>query len=202
MADKRLHVLYVPGLGDDAVTGQRVAVRTWRLWGVDAEVAQVHWADHEPWEAKRDRLLDRIDNLLAQNIPVALVGSSAGASAVINLFSLRAAQITGCVLIAGKVNHVAAIGSEYRMKNPSFVQSARSCEKALASLSAENRMRILSRYGIVDEIVPKKDSYIEGSRNQMVLTVGHAVTIGTQIIFGAPAFLRFLKNLARKRPAA
>src|SRR4051794_28655235 len=99
-----LHLIFIPGLGDDNVRWQQKAVNTWRLWGVDAEIFQMHWADKVPWESKFERLLKRIDGLAAQNKRVALVGASAGASAVINAFAARKDRLAGCVLIAGKVN--------------------------------------------------------------------------------------------------
>lgn len=196
MADKKLYVLYIPGLGDANVSGQKLAIRTWRLWGVKAEVLQMHWDDTEAWESKLKRLTSRIEALTAQAEQVALVGASAGASAVINAYATHKSQLVGCVLVAGKVNHPAAIGTTYHQNNPAFVESAYACEKALATLADSDRTRILSRYGMLDEIVPKKDSRIDGARNQMVPTFEHALTIAAQIVFGAPTFLRFLKKLA------
>ena len=193
----RLHVIYIPGLGDARVGSQRLAVRAWRLWGVKAEVCQMRWADDEPWESKLQRLLARIDECAADGKAVGLVGSSAGASAVINAYALRKSQLLGCVLIAGKVNHADTIGSNYRRENPAFIQSAQACEKSLASLSDLDRKRILSRYAAFDEIVPRKDSYIVGAHNQTVPTAGHAFSIGIQLLFGAPGFLRFLKAMGK-----
>lgn len=193
---KKLHVLYVPGIGDDNVTGQELAVRTWKLWGVDAELCQMRWADGEPWTPKRNRLLARIDELTKQGIPVAITGSSAGATAVINVYAVRKDVLVGCALIAGKVHRPDQIGESYRQKNPAFLQSAQECEKSLETLTLSDRQRILARRAIRDSIVPKPHSYISGAHNQVVPTVGHAVTIATQLLFGAPGFLGFLKSLA------
>jgi hypothetical protein len=193
---KTLHVIYVPGLGDERVTAQRLVVRAWQLWGVEAEVCQMHWSDAEPWEHKLGRLLARIDALVAEGKTPALVGSSAGASAVINAYALRSSQVVGCVLIAAKINNAAAIGEVYRRENPAFIHSAQACEKSLASLDEAARKRILSRIGLYDGVVPQRDSYIAGARNQTVPTFGHAFTIAAQIVLGASSFLRFLKNLA------
>lgn len=157
----------------------------------------MRWDDSEAWIDKSQRLSSRIETLTAQGIKVALVGASAGASAVINAYALHTSQLVGCVLLAGKVNHPETIGNSYRRRNPAFVESAYACEKALATLTNQDRTRILSRYGALDEIVPKKDSYIPGASNEIVPTFEHALTIATQIVFGAPHFLRFLKKLAK-----
>lgn len=198
MADKKLHVLYVPGLGDASVAGQRLAVSTWQLWGVQAELVQMRWDDTEVWDSKLTRLLGRIDALVAEGVPVALIGASAGASAVMSAYALRASQVAGCVLLAGKVNNAHTIGTGYRQKNPAFVDSARQGEKSLASLSAGDLARILSRYSTHDQIVSKSDSHIEGATNEIVHTMGHALTIGSQLVFGAPSFLGFLKAAAKE----
>jgi len=192
----KLHVIYIPGLGDDRAAGQQLVVRSWRLWGVRAEAFPMRWADGEPWESKLQRLLARIDALTAEGQKVALVGSSAGASAAINAYAVRKNQLVGCVLIAGKINNAHAIGEQYRRQNPAFVESVVQCEGALAGLTEADRRRILSRYATSDPIVPRQDSYISGAYNQTVPTVGHAVTIGVQLVFGAPGFLRFLRRLA------
>jgi hypothetical protein len=194
---KKLCVLYIPGLGDNHVKGQRLAVKTWHIWGVETEFIQMNWANEEKWESKQDRLLDSIDRLTANNKIVGLVGASAGASAVINAYLLRKPKLVGCVLIAGKVNNADSIGENYRRINPAFIESAQDCVKALDHISKLDRKHILSRYAIIDLVVRRQDSYIDGANNQMVPTFGHAFTIVAQLIFGAPSFLRFLKNQAK-----
>lgn len=191
-----LHLIYIPGLGDNGdIKGQRWAVARWPRHGVEAEVFQMRWADQEPWEFKFKRLLKRIDELNKEGKRVALVGASAGASAVINTFAARQDKIVGCVLIAGKVNRPRAIGPAYRRDNPAFVTSAYDCEKALASLNTDERKRILSRYALIDETVYKPDSRIPSARNRLSPTVTHFGTIAFQITLGAPSFIRWLKRL-------
>ena len=191
----KLHLIYVPGLGDGRVAGQQAAINTWRWWGVEPEIVRMNCADAEPWESKLKRLLSRIDALHAAGYPVGLVGASAGASAVINAFAGRTDYVVGCVLICGKVNRPEAIGQRDRRTNPAFVISAYACEKALATLGARDRQRILSRYALADETVYKPDSRIPGAHNRIVPTIGHAFTIATQITLGAPSFIYFLRSL-------
>ncbi len=192
---RKLHCIYIPGLGDNRVRGQQAAVNTWRLWGVSAEVVRMCWADGEPWEAKQVRLLRRIDELLAEGSPVALVGASAGASAVINAYAARKDKLVGCVLIAGKVNRPAAIGSYYYRHAPAFIDSVRQCQTSLRQFDSGHRRRILSRYARTDPVVAQADSVIEGAYNQCVAVSGHAYMIGSQIVFGARTFTRFLKDM-------
>lgn len=199
MANAKLHVLYIPGLGDEKVRGQKFAVHMWRLWGVESEVLVAQWANDEAWDAKYTRLLARVDELIAENKNVAVIGTSAGASAAINVYAARKSQLVGCVVIAGKINNAAAIGERYRRKHPAFVQSVEICEKALQGLSDSDRRRIMSRYALFDGLIPRRDSYIAGAQNRVAPSMGHAFTIATQITIGAPLFLHFLKVLAQKK---
>jgi hypothetical protein len=116
---------------------------------------------------------------------------------VINAYAARRDQIVACVLIAGKVNRPDSIRTHYREENPAFVTSVNDCQAALESLDGEYRKRILSLYGWIDELVYKPDSYIEGAKNRTVPTIGHVLTIGTQLLLGAPNFIRFIKQQKR-----
>lgn len=198
MARTNPYVLYIPGLGDDKINGQRIAIYLWRLWGIKGEIFHSHWSSNETWEMKLERLLNKVDSLIAKHDTLTIIGVSAGASAAITIYSLRKSQIIGCVLIAGKINHSDTIGKDYRQNNPAFVQSVQACEKALLSLNSSDRKRIMSRYALFDNLIPREDSYIAGAHNQTVHSVGHLVTIATQITIGAPIFLRFLKTLTKK----
>jgi hypothetical protein len=197
MPRKPLHLIYITGLGDHKVNGQLKAVRLWNRYGVSAEVFQVKWADREPWQPKFERLLKLIDQHIAEGKHVALVGASAGASAVINAYAARKDQVVGTVLLAGKVNRAHAIGGSYRSQNPAFITSAEASQYALKTLGPEHRRRTQSRYGIIDEIVPFTDSVIKGARNKVMPTIGHIPTIALQIIFPW-GFIHFLKRQARQ----
>lgn len=196
---KRVYVLYVPGLGDEHVALQAKAINLWRWFGVKPDIVLMHWGDAEPWNAKLDRILARIDAAYADDYAVALVGASAGASAVITAYAARQTEVVGCVLIAGKVNRPEAIGEHYRKTAPRFVEAAYGVPDALASLPADTLKNISSRYAIFDNVVSRADSHISGARNTMLWTVGHAATIALQLTFGAPFFLHFLKLRAKRR---
>jgi pimeloyl-ACP methyl ester carboxylesterase len=194
---KQLRVIYVPGLGDENIALQARAINLWRWYGVDPDIVQMHWSDTEPWDDKLLRLLDRIDSARASGYLVALVGVSAGAMAVLSAYALRQSEVVGCVLIAGKINRPEAIGPRYRQHNPAFVEGAYKMPEVLGYLTPQALARVTSRYGLTDTIVPKQDSYLPGAYNVPVFSFGHIYTIATQIVFGAPAFLAFLKRQAR-----
>jgi dienelactone hydrolase len=195
---QKLHVIYIPGLGDRKVTGQQRAIGIWRFWGVKPELFQMNWGDKEPWEPKFKRLLARIDALSSQGKSVGLVGVSAGASAVIHAYAARKDSLVGAVCIAGKINRPEAIGQRYRTNNPAFVTSANTCQQALLTLTPADRSRILSRFAVFDGVVAMQDSRVPHAHNRLSPTIGHVLTIALQITLGAPSFLHFLKHQARK----
>jgi hypothetical protein len=190
----KLHVIYIPGLGDIKPDNQRKIVGFWRHYGVEPELFHMNWGDKEPWEPKFNKLLARIDKL-SKDGKVALVGASAGASAVINAYAARQDKIVGAVCISGKIHHPENIGDKYHKNNPSFITSAFEAPKSLEKIGLDNRKHILCRYALFDQVVTDRDSRVAGARNRRSPTVGHVVTIGFQLIFGAPSFLRFLLSL-------
>jgi pimeloyl-ACP methyl ester carboxylesterase len=187
-------VIYIPGLGDANPRAQRGLVATWRLWGVRPQLFHINWGNGEAFTPKLERLLALIDENLAQGHTVSLVASSAGAGAAINAFAGRKGRLNGVVCIAGKINSPETIGPRYSTGNPAFVGSARQVQFSLDKLDFDtDRSRILSRYAMFDPVVPRRDSQVAGGRNRTVLSFGHSITIATQLLFGAPSFLRFLK---------
>jgi pimeloyl-ACP methyl ester carboxylesterase len=190
-------VIYVPGLGDsDKLTGQRLLVSTWRLWGVKPYVCQMKWGDGEAFAPKFERLLALIDTLAAGGNKVSLVGVSAGAGTTINAFAARKDKVNGVVCICGKVNNPQSIGGRYRSENPAFVKSAEQVQPSLDKLDFKlDRTRVQSRYAIFDGVVTREDSQLAGGVNKTVPGIGHVFTIATQLLFGAPYFLRFLEKL-------
>lgn len=190
------YVIYVPGVGDSNPSSQRTLVKTWRLWGARPYLYQMNWGDGKPFGPKLDGLLQLIDQLKTDDSSVSLVGASAGAGAVINAFAARKGKITGVVCICGKVNNAQTIGPGYSRNNPAFIDSANQVQPSLDQLDIDkDRPKILSRYAVIDPVVPQQDSVIAGAVNKTVPSFGHSSTIATQLLFGAPTFLHFLKNL-------
>lgn len=191
-------VIYVPGLGDSRVEGQRALISSWRLWGVRPHLLQMDWSEGDDFEPKLQRLLDKIDDLHGRGHTVSLVGASAGAGAVVNAFAVRKDKVSGVVCISGKINNPEGIGPSYRQRSSPFVDSAYRVQASLDQLDFKNdRRKIQSRYAVYDPIVPTPDSEVVGGSNKTVPTIGHAVTIATQLLLGAPFFIRFLKQTAK-----
>lgn len=157
------------------------------------------WEKDTPWNKKLQQVLDRIDELAADNIPVAVIGTSAGATAAISAYAQRRKQVVGCVVIAGKVNHPETIGAEYRRHNPALFAASTQCAHDLATLSLNDRKNILSLYATVDTVVEKNDSIIRSAVNKRLFSFGHIATIALQLVFGWPRYITFLKQRAAEQ---
>jgi len=191
------HVVYVPGLGDNNnAPGQRIAVGLWRIWGVHPHFCQMNWSDKQPFKPKFDKLLALIDTLSKQGA-VSLVGSSAGAAAIVNAFAARP-DLKGVACIAGKINNPQTVGEAYKRKNPAFWESIQQTPASLAQLSNEQRAKIVSVYAPYDGVVPPEDSIVPGAHNRQVRNNLHPIVIATQLVFGAPKLLRFLQDIDKQ----
>lgn len=191
----KLSIIYVPGLGGSNVSIQGRIIGMWRLFGVRPVLVQMLWEEHDSWTDKLQRLIDKIDELTMDGQKISLIGASAGGSAVINAYSMRQSVVIGCVLLSAKVNNPNSIGRHYHDKYPALKESVDACVESLAKLNSSNRSKIMSRYAYYDPIVSSSDSIIPGGKNKRIMTFGHSFSIGFQLIFGAPSFLRFLKKL-------
>ena len=191
---KALHLIYVPGLGDHKVAGQEKLIGTWPRHGVTYEMCQMNWATGT-WEPKLAKILAAIDSAVADGKDVGLVGASAGGCAVINAYAARKEVVTGVIVIAGKVNRPEIVGQKFKDTNSAFWTAIQATPEALANLNAAKRMNILSRRGLLDEMVFPLDNNIPGAKNRVVPTIGHVGTIGSQLLLGAPSFIKFLRKL-------
>lgn len=190
---KRHQVIYVPGLGDHHSRLQQMAINNWRVFGLYPEAHPLHWADGEPFAPKLERLLSKIDELTKHG-DVSLVGTSAGASAVLNAYALRKDAINKVITVCGKIQHPETIEEWRFKKNPAFRGSIAMLSESLAKLTAGDLGRILCLRPVWDGIVPPNDAVLEGAFKKRIPTIGHAFSIGTTILLGGPAIAHFIKS--------
>jgi pimeloyl-ACP methyl ester carboxylesterase len=178
--------------------GQQAVVKWWSVLGVEGYYVPMYWADKEGFAPKLARLLAKIDELAQNGDKVSLVGTSAGASAVLVAFAARIDKVSGVVCICGKINHPETIKPERFVENPAFRESLAELQKALPKLGPEARPRILSIHPLYDSVVPVADTKIPGAHEHVVPACGHAFTIATTLLFGAFGMIYFLKKQMTK----
>ncbi len=195
---KRSHtIIYITGLGDRKPSLQRWAIKLWKIFGnVSPELFQNNWGDKRPFKEKRNRLLARIDELVAQGHRVSLVGTSAGASMALTAFALRKKDISGVVCVCGKINRPDTVSRAYYAANPAFEESMSQLNDRLRELSTDDKRKILSIHPLYDQTVPVTDTYIKGVKSRRIPTVFHVPSIALCLTVFSFVIIKFLKKQA------
>ena len=186
-------IIYIPGLGDSRVKGQRIALESWTRFGVKTHLHQMNWADGEAFTPKLTRLMVEIDKYTAQGLTVSLIAASAGASAAVNAYVQRQDAINGVIFVCGKL--AGSFHSSYHQTNPAFAQSMEMLPASLAQLTDTDKSKMLSLHPVSDPVVPVAQTRISGVQSSRMPVSGHAVGIGYGIIVRAGANVRFFKRL-------
>lgn len=190
-------VVYIPGLGDSRVRGQRIAVKAWSGRGVEPHLFQMNWMDGESFEPKMRRLLRFIDALVADGKIVSLVAASAGASAALNVYAARQDTINGVVSICGKLSSrgINSVHPSLYRRNPAFHESMQQLAASSDQLDQAARQRILSMHPIFDESVPVSETKLTGTISRCMPVTGHFFGIAYGLTIGSFKALHFLKHL-------
>jgi hypothetical protein len=181
-------------LGDHRTRLQLLAPKYWEIFGIKGHCFVMNWRDKEPFAPKLERLLEMIDGLAEDGSKVSLVGTSAGASAVLVAYAARLDKVAGVVCICGKVNHPETIHPARFIENPAFKESLAELQRVLPKLGPRVRSRILSIRPLKDRSVPPEDTIIPGAHARVMPTIGHPFSIAITLTFGAPMLVSFLKR--------
>jgi hypothetical protein len=190
-------VIYIPGLGDARVAGQRWAVAAWKIYGIEPHLFVMHWNDGEAFAPKLERLLACIDQLVAAGKTVSLVSASAGSSAALTAFAARQEHISGVACICGKLQGYESVQPVTYRKNPAFGQAMQQLPASHKLLGSEARKRIVSLHALADESVPIADTKLPGAQSRSMPVVGHFWGIAYGLTLGSFGILRFLAELAK-----
>lgn len=167
-------IIYVPGLGDTRDFWQRAALGCWRIFNVKTQFVPMKWYEGGTYETKLQRVLDAIDGAKTQGYTISLVGTSAGASMVLNAAAKRKGVVYRIVTISGANDPFAEISSVTVRKSPSFETSLRTLAISYETL---DRSTIDTVRGLNDKIVASRHTLIAGARNHIVPSFGHLLTI-------------------------
>lgn len=169
-------VIYIPGLGDPN-NGEKALLKIWSFYQLEVIYHPLYWNDNRPFIVKLNEVIDLIERVAINDTVVSLVGISAGASAVLNVFAEKKESINKVVCICGKINNPNTISPKRFEINPSFKESLDLLPSSLNRLDMEDRKRIFSLHPIYDGLVPIKDTFIEGANNKLMFSAGHAASI-------------------------
>lgn len=185
-------VLYIPGLGDNKSYGQDLLPFLWKIYGLKAEYWPVKWSENN-FQQKLDKLESRIRTLSVAG-RVSLVGSSAGASAILNLFARIPLDIHKIVTICGKIQNPQNIQPSTLEKNPNFGSSMALLPDSLDRINNNMRKNILCIRPISDEVVAPEDAVIDGAESYTLNTRGHVLSIAYALTLGSRTIANFIRN--------
>jgi pimeloyl-ACP methyl ester carboxylesterase len=197
MTNQNHVIIYVTGLNDHRATFQKIAIKTWRFYGVQPLFFRTGWADNATFAEKLERLLDLIDANNEQGNKVSLIGVSAGASIVVAAFARRKNKINGVAFVCGKLRNPQTVSANYYLQNPAFREAMSTLNDNLAKLTKTERARMMSIYPLFDETVVITDTFITGAKKAVFPTLLHVPTIALSISVLSFVPIFFLKRLAK-----
>jgi hypothetical protein len=195
MACKKHRVIVIPGLGD-GVRGMRWATQHWKKHGLEPVILPVGWYDSESFASKLERLVEYVDEWTG-NATISVVGSSAGASAALNLFMEWSECIHRVVSVCGRLRKGTEIGlnsfGRRSKRSVAFAESVAMCEERQSFLSSDDHQRIMTiRAWPFDGIVPGDTSTLPGAKNIRVPVPIHAISIAAALWLFHKPIIQFL----------
>jgi len=193
--DRTCQVVIVPGLSDNP-RGVAWLTRDWgEQYGLTPHVVRFGWrgqvADFAP---RLGRLGDYIDGLVAAGEQVSLLGTSAGASAVLNAFFARREDIRGVVSVCGRLRAGEGVYPtlDQSRNRRLFKPSVLCCEEGIRGLTAADTGKILTISPLFDELVPVSTMTIAGATNRRIVAVEHMMGIYLALSVYARMIVDFL----------
>lgn len=191
---QRIAGIYVPGLGDQRAMGQDSAVKDWAKQGIDFEYQPLGWGDGESFDPKLERLCTSIDRLYETSGKVALMASSAGASAVLNAYISRPDKVRCVVSICGKIQNPVTLRTIDFKQNPAFEESLKRLPRTLEQFSPSQLDTVLSVHSLYDRRVPVADTKIPGAHEMTIPMVGHVASIAFALAFSKRRIAEFIHS--------
>ncbi len=192
------HVVIVPGLSDNPL-GVAWLTRDWPAhYGLTPLVVRFGWRGQPDDFAPRLARLGRsIDGLVAAGALVSLLGTSAGASAVLNAFFPRRDDIRSVVSVCGRLRAGDGVypSLDHSRNRRLFKPSVLSCAAGISTLTPADTAKILTIRPLFDELVPVTTMTIAGATNHRILAVEHMVGIYLALSVYARLIVDFLARV-------
>lgn len=189
------HLIYIPGLGDRYDGLRRMALSTWRLWGMSPELVPMQWYGGDSYQVCFNAILAAIKRAEAKGYKVTLVGESAGASIAINVAASQP-NLHGLITLCGVTHPHATVSPLIRKKSPAFNESLSYLETSLPKLNLATTHCIRALF---DFVVVRKYSLIEGAHHHAVWGVGHLLVISLCLSLYSGYIVRIARTIQKHR---
>lgn len=190
MSRPKHYVIYIPGLGGAYDCGRSLALKTWRLYGVQAQLVPMKWNQERGYKPKYNRVASAVAAAIKQGYTVSLVADSAGASLALNVFADHP-EIHRVVTLCGIDSSKIKLAETVKSHNPALDDSVKHLIRSLQTIDRERVISFRSRH---DRVVAEEFSILKGAVNQQLSVTGHNRAIAFALTFGAHSIMRVLKN--------
>lgn len=179
-------LIIIPGLGDNAALTE-TATKGFEKNNISIFIHKAPWNDiKESFDKKLDRLVNLIDNYHSKGFLVSILGISAGASLVLNAYTIRKDKINKVICVCGRLrtgNDLAHWFYPWSKRSPAFYKSVINSEKNQRLFTNKDSRQFLVFNAIYDDLVPLKTSFLERAENIRVPMVGHLFSIFYVMLF-------------------
>ncbi len=176
----RIHVIYVPGLGDSFDAMRRRLLRYWTLWGITAELVPMNWKSTESYEEKYQRLLNEVE----RHEQVTIIGESAGATLALRAFNDKK-NVNKCITLCGVAKNTAHISTLYDTRAPALHTATKNIPN-----NYPDAKNILSLFSPFDTTVFPKNAITTGATKRKIYLPTHMLAIAFSLTIYVPYLLR------------
>ncbi|GEM_PF-2809248 len=141
------HLVIIPGISDSTKKLTLITKNWDKTYNIKPHIVKFGWQGNDKNLNSRLKIIGKyIDNLLEEGKEVSLLGTSAGGSAVINLFYPRTDKIKKVITICGRVRdpNVRKMWNHKPQDLGVYEESVKLSEKNLKKLDPQDKERILT----------------------------------------------------------
>ena len=172
---KKLHIIYLPGFGDNYDIGRRAALWGWRIFGVTAQHVPMRWNSTESYAEKYARIDEAINEAAGKRIVI--IGESASGSMALAAYAKRCHDLYKVITISGKNNNPASVAPRLYRQHTAFRDALAAAEIATKQLSQVDRQNFVAFYPLYDEVIPIKEAVIPDCQLIRLFSIGHLFTV-------------------------
>lgn len=170
------HIIYIPGLGDKYDVVRKIGLKLWRRPGVRVSHLPMRWED--PQETYEQKLV-RLETLIEAypDARVILVGESAGGSVTISATRRFKDVVDRSVTVCGMNYGASNVNPSLYSRNVAFRDAMIEADRTVATLSKDERAKLLTIYSSMDFTVRPKNTLIDGVASRDLKVFGHMQAI-------------------------
>jgi hypothetical protein len=192
-------LIIIPPLG---VNSHKIGEKITKDWADNFGIDTINWPifwenSKEKYEDRLKRLIDKIDELIAEGKSISLLGLSAGGSVVVNAFVQRKDKVSAVINVGGRLKKGKIDFPQSKQDNDNnflFQESVVRCEKNIESLTSIDKDKFLTVRPLWDEFSPVELSMIDGAKNIKNLSFGHIIGIILAMTVYRNKIIDFIKS--------